>query len=56
MHLSEIWHSKKNDSRLSRTLVSMVVSRIVHLVARLLPQLCEKDELVGVVSHILEAG
>ena len=22
MHLSEIWHSKKNDSRLSRTQVS----------------------------------
>lgn len=36
--------------------LSRVVSRVVHLVARLLPQLCEKEELVGVVSHILEAG
>ena len=36
--------------------LSRVVSRGVHLVARLLPQLCEKEELVGVVSHILEAG
>lgn len=36
--------------------LSRVVSRVVHLVARLLTQLCEKEELVGVVSHILEAG
>ena len=36
--------------------LSRVVSRGVHLVARLLPQLCEKVELVDVVSHILEAG
>lgn len=36
--------------------LSRVVSRGVHLVARLLTQLCEKEELVGVVSHILEAG
>ena len=36
--------------------LSRVVSRVVHLVVRLLPQLCEKEELVGVVSHILEAG
>lgn len=36
--------------------LSRVVSRGVHLVARLLPQLCEKEELVGVVSHILAAG
>lgn len=36
--------------------LSRVVSRGVHLVVRLLPQLCEKEELVGVVSHILEAG
>lgn len=36
--------------------LSRVVSRVVHLVARLLPQLCKKEELVGVVSHILEAG
>ena len=36
--------------------LSRVVSRVVHLVARLLPQLCEKEELVGVVFHILEAG
>lgn len=33
-----------------------VVSRVVHLVVRLLTQLCEKEELVGVVSHILAAG
>ena len=36
--------------------LSRVVSRVVHLVVRLLTQLCEKEELVGVVSHILEAG
>lgn len=36
--------------------LSRVVSRGVHLVARLLPQLCDKEELVGIVSHILEAG
>lgn len=36
--------------------LSRVVSRGVHLVARLLTQLCEKEELVGVVSHILAAG
>ena len=36
--------------------LSRVVSRGVHLVVRLLTQLCEKEELVGVVSHILEAG
>ena len=36
--------------------LSRVVSRVVYLVARLLTQLCEKEELVGVVSHILEAG
>lgn len=26
MHLSEIWHSKKNDCRLSRTQVNIVIS------------------------------
>lgn len=36
--------------------LSRVVSRVVHLVVRLLTQLCEKEELVGVVSHILAAG
>lgn len=36
--------------------LSRVVSRVVHLVVRLLTQLCEKEELVGVVFHILEAG
>lgn len=36
--------------------LSRVVSRVVHLIARLLTQLCEKEELVGVVFHILEAG
>lgn len=36
--------------------LSKVVSRVVHLVARLLTQLCEKEEQVGVVSHILAAG
>ena len=36
--------------------LSRVVSRVVHLVVCLLTQLCEKEELVGVVFHILEAG
>ena len=36
--------------------LSRVVSRVVHLIARLLTQLCEKEELVGVVFHILAAG
>lgn len=36
--------------------LSRVVSRVVHLIARLLTQLCEKEEQVGVVSHILAAG
>lgn len=36
--------------------LSRVVSRVVYLVAYLLTQLREKEELVGVVFHILEAG
>ena len=27
MHLSEIWHSKKNDCRLSRTQVNILIER-----------------------------
>ena len=29
MHLSEIWHSKKNDSRLSRTQVPLCLASLV---------------------------
>lgn len=36
--------------------LSRVVSRVVYLVAYLLTQLREKEEQVGVVSHILAAG
>ena len=35
MHLSEIWHSKKNDSRLSRTQVNYFACKISQLFAYL---------------------
>ena len=34
MHLSEIWHSKKNDSSLSRTQVTNIIPRIAEPIPR----------------------
>ena len=39
MHLSEIWHNKKNDCRLSRTQVFRKKKILVYLLTRLLVNL-----------------
>ena len=41
MHLSEIWHSKKNDSRLSRTQVTMNI--YTYDLGRLLNEFIDED-------------